>query len=113
MIRKILYSSLIVLVVYACTSEKTTPITITEETAKEEAVTKTADSVKIIAPTELEAGKEIHEFKCERCHVVHDPKTFTKSEWTYWVDKMALKSKLTAEEKEQLVAYLHFYAKED
>lgn len=55
---------------------------------------------------EIEHGKLIHQTKCNRCHIAHNPDSFDTTEWAFWVNKMAPKAKLTEDEKTQLENYL-------
>lgn len=108
--KNILFILIISLIISSCSTRTTT--TIMEQ--NKETIEIATDTVKQLSPTELaflEAGKIVHEYKCERCHEIHTPETFTKTEWTYWVNEMAPKAKLTEDEKHQLETYLHHYAK--
>jgi cytochrome c5 len=57
------------------------------------------------------AGKETFNAKCGRCHDLKTPETYTATKWVKIIDWMAPKAKLDASEKENVLAYVSFYAK--
>ncbi len=62
-------------------------------------------------PAEVVSGNQIFDMKCGKCHDLKKPADFTATEWIPIMDNMAKKAKLSAEEKEQVVSYVKFYAK--
>jgi mono/diheme cytochrome c family protein len=57
------------------------------------------------------AGKETFKAKCGRCHDLKPAETYTATKWVKIIDWMAPKAKLDASEKENVLAYVSFYAK--
>lgn len=58
-------------------------------------------------PVKMErTGKSIYENKCGTCHKLFAPDKYDAKGWKKWVDKMAPKAKLTAEEKGKVYKYL-------
>lgn len=96
---------MVLFVVVACTSKKTTPTqspTQTIETPKTEEIT---DPV-------LLAGKAINEDNCSMCHQSYDPKEYTHAEWEKWLSIMVPKAKLTDEQKANIEAYIYHFCKD-
>jgi mono/diheme cytochrome c family protein len=60
---------------------------------------------------EVTIGKETFKAKCGRCHELKNPTDYTAAKWVKLVDWMAPKAKLTATEKDNVLAYVSFYAK--
>jgi len=58
---------------------------------------------------ELQKGKEIFSNKCGRCHKLPNPEKHLPDEWTKILGKMALKAKLTAEQKALVFKYVSNY----
>lgn len=53
-----------------------------------------------------EAGRQVYVRKCASCHRFYDPARYTPAAWAGWMEKMAVKSRLSAEERAALEAYL-------
>lgn len=62
-------------------------------------------------PPAVGAGKELFLAKCGRCHALKQPENYTAERWTGIMEKMAPKARLTDDEKKNVVAYVHYYAK--
>lgn len=62
-------------------------------------------------PPAVTAGKELFLAKCGKCHALKQPETFTSDRWTAIMERMAPKARLNEDEKKNVVAYVHFYAK--
>ncbi len=60
---------------------------------------------------QITAGKETFKAKCGRCHDLKEPETYNAEKWVKIIDWMAPKAKLDASEKENVLAYVSFYAK--
>ncbi len=60
---------------------------------------------------EVAAGKETFKAKCGSCHELKPAETYTSAKWVKIIDWMAPKAKLNASEKENVLAYVSFYAK--
>jgi mono/diheme cytochrome c family protein len=60
---------------------------------------------------EVAAGKETFKAKCGRCHDLKPAETYTAAKWVKIIDWMAPKANLNASEKENVLAYVSFYAK--
>jgi hypothetical protein len=56
---------------------------------------------------ELDAGRSAYIDKCSGCHALYRPDRGPAGQWTRWVDAMALRSKITGEERERILRYLH------
>jgi hypothetical protein len=61
--------------------------------------------------TEVTVGKETYKAKCGRCHNLKAPEDYTATRWVKIIDWMAPKAKLEPSEKENVLAYVSFYAK--
>jgi cytochrome c5 len=61
--------------------------------------------------TEVTVGKETYKAKCGRCHNLKDPENYTAIRWVKIIDWMAPKAQLKTSEKENVLAYVSFYAK--
>lgn len=55
---------------------------------------------------ETEAAKKLYSTKCAKCHEFYDPKSYNQAEWNKWMQKMAKKSRLKADQAELLNRYL-------
>jgi cytochrome c5 len=58
---------------------------------------------------ELQQGKEIYSNKCERCHKLPKPEKHQPEEWTKILKKMAVKAKLTDDQKTLVFKYVSNY----
>ena len=96
------------LVVFAC-SHKTTSSTTKTETPAETASPKI--SAEAAAAVTIEMKGALYAASCVRCHKLVEPSKFTKDEWVGWLDKMAPKAKITAEQKAQIYDYVSANAK--
>jgi len=54
---------------------------------------------------EIAAARKIYLTKCAKCHELYDPKAYTDAEWATWMTKMGKKSKLKADQLDQLIRY--------
>ncbi len=127
--KKIIIILFVAIALYSC-SKKMTPATSTTAAASEAISTATVASaagnvkpsiveIKPIAieptikkeTTEVTVGKETYKAKCGRCHNLKDPEDYTATRWVKIIDWMAPKAKLEAVEKENVLAYVSFYAK--
>jgi mono/diheme cytochrome c family protein len=70
-----------------------------------------ADPTAKIETKEVAAGKETFKAKCGRCHGLKPAEMYTAEKWVKIIDWMAPKAKLDASEKENVLAYVSFYAK--
>lgn len=57
------------------------------------------------------AGKEIYMAKCNKCHGYKDPGNYSRERWVPIMDKMAVKSNLSASEKSSVLMYVQAHAK--
>jgi len=86
------------LFVVSCGTQKTTTA----------AATTTAEPEKTIALTpELEAGKNLYDNNCAKCHKLYDPKKFTKEEWAPILVRMGKKAKLDEAQLASVTNYVH------
>ena len=51
-------------------------------------------------------GKPLYAAKCQGCHRLYPPEAIDHLKWPALLDRMALKAKLTPEEKERIGAYV-------
>jgi mono/diheme cytochrome c family protein len=70
-----------------------------------------ADTTPKMETKEVTAGKVTFKAKCGRCHELKPAETYTAAKWVKIIDWMAPKAKLDASEKENVLAYVSFYAK--
>ena len=56
-------------------------------------------------------GKTVFEASCGKCHKYRDPASHTVKQWTYWLNKMAPKAKLTDEQKSAVFNFVSVNAK--
>jgi DNA-directed RNA polymerase subunit M/transcription elongation factor TFIIS len=56
-------------------------------------------------------GKETYKAKCGKCHNLKEPEEYNTLRWVKIIDWMAPKAKLDASEKQNVLAYVSFYAK--
>lgn len=57
-------------------------------------------------PMSLDLGKAVFVNRCGKCHALKQPNNYTKGQWENILKAMAPKAKLTAEETDQVSAYL-------
>jgi cytochrome c5 len=82
--------------VVSCGTQKTATVA----TAPVEAVKTSA-----LTP-ELEAGKNLYDNNCAKCHKLYEPKSFTKEEWTPILVKMGKKAKLDETQMASITNYI-------
>uniref|UniRef100_UPI003634C1E4 c-type cytochrome n=1 Tax=Flavobacterium notoginsengisoli TaxID=1478199 RepID=UPI003634C1E4 len=67
-----------------------------------------AEPSKTVALTpELEAGRNLYENSCAKCHKLYDPKKFTKEEWSPILVRMGKKAKLDETQLASVTDYIH------
>ncbi len=87
------------IVIFACSHKTTSTVTKTEvATEKMESAT--------VSNEQFSAGKTVYDAKCGRCHKLHNPNRGNMTQWTKWIDRMAPKAKLTADEKQLVMDYV-------
>ena len=59
-----------------------------------------------ITAADLEAGRRSYVNRCAGCHALHRPAEYDAGQWGTLVEKMAVRAKLTAPEKESILRYL-------
>lgn len=65
----------------------------------------------VFATADLEAGKNIYETKCARCHAVKPVEDYTADRWVGILRSMVPKAKLDSVQRAQLTAYVNTHAK--
>ncbi len=60
---------------------------------------------------EVVTGKLVFEAKCGQCHDLKMPSDYIAEKWIKIIDWMAPKAKLDATQKENVLAYVSYYAK--
>ncbi len=63
--------------------------------------------------TRAEAGKEIYNAKCGRCHELKNEQDFTVEEWKPIIERMALKAGLDSAGKANITLYINNHAKKE
>jgi cytochrome c5 len=58
-----------------------------------------------------ERGRFIYESSCNRCHALYMPMSFRAEEWPFYVRKYGRKARLSAEERDLVMAYLEAHAR--
>lgn len=120
----IILSVLITLIAVACT-KKVVPTTSGAETspAKKTVVEKKSEADKrseviqpleakdpapVVAnkPSEEETGKNVFTAKCGKCHALKNVASFSFNQWEGILKTMVPRAKLTADEENQVVAYI-------
>lgn len=57
-------------------------------------------------------GRSVFIAHCNKCHQYRDPASHTVKQWTYWLNRMAPKAKLTEEEKMKVLNFVSVNAKQ-
>lgn len=57
---------------------------------------------------ELKKGHEVYTTKCNRCHGLKNPTTYSSEQWTKIIGSMAPKAKLDENQKNLLTQYLMY-----
>jgi cytochrome c5 len=96
--KKIITIVLISLVVFACSHKTTSTVAKTESIIKTESAT--------VTNAQYVEGKTVYDAKCGKCHKLYSPERGNMTQWTKWIDRMAPKAKLTADEKTQVTNYV-------
>jgi len=55
---------------------------------------------------DLEAGKNLYDNNCAKCHKLYEPKSFTKEDWTPILVKMGKKAKLDETQMASITNYI-------
>jgi cytochrome c5 len=96
--KKLITIVMISVVVFACSHKTTSTVTKTEITTKTESA--------MVSNAQYLEGKLVFETKCGKCHKLKDPARGNMTQWTKWIDKMAVKAKLTPEQKMQVTNFI-------
>lgn len=82
--------------VVSCGTQKTTPV-----------AQAPVEPAKTVALTpELEAGKNLYDNNCAKCHKLYEPKQFSKEEWTPILVRMGKKAKLDETQMASISSYI-------
>ena len=75
--------------------------------------TKTETPVKVNTERDLSVieGEKLYQSSCGKCHDLKDPSKYTASEWKPIMERMAPKSRLTMEQKIDVMTYVTSKAK--
>ena len=106
--RTLSYLLLLAVFAFAC-SKKTAPVK-TDPPANPAPVEQSAVPEPALPPA-VTAGKTLFDGKCGRCHAFKQPELYTAPAWAPIMDRMALKARLSDDEKKQVLAYVQHYAK--
>lgn len=95
--KNILILAGLALFMVSCGTKKAAPVVsaTANETAKAVALT-----------PELEAGKNLYDNNCAKCHKLFEPKKFTKEEWTPILVRMGKKAKLDDTQMASITNYI-------
>ncbi|MBB4804127.1 cytochrome c5 [Flavobacterium nitrogenifigens] len=96
--KNILILAGLALFVVSCGTQKAAPVA----SAPVEAAPKT-----VALTPELEAGKNLYENNCAKCHKLYEPKKFTKEEWAPILVSMGKKAKLDGVQLASVTDYIH------
>ncbi len=121
--RTITVISFISIVLFSCAKKITTASTKTDienpnkqiELPKEviavpkETIVKPVEIIK--EPEGVVNGKLVFESNCGRCHNLKAPSDYVAEKWVKIIDWMAPKANLDATQKENVLAYVSYYAK--
>lgn len=98
--KKLITIVMISMVVFACSHKTTSTVT------KTEVVTATKTESATVSNAQYLEGKLVFETKCGKCHKLKDPARGNMVKWTKWIDRMAVKAKLTPEQKMQVTNFI-------
>lgn len=97
--------------VAAC-AHKATPTSSTSSTSSSGTSSAPAPSSTANASAaKIEAGHQVYNAKCGRCHGLKDPANYTAERWVPIMQSMAPKARLSEEETAQVTAYVQANAK--
>ena len=65
-----------------------------------------ASHVPGVSVAQLSEGRRVYVARCGGCHNLYSPDRYGEAAWERAVDKMAPKAKLTARQREDVLAYL-------
>lgn len=60
----------------------------------------------MVENSKLAEGKNIFTTSCAKCHDLPNPKEYNDTEWVDWVQKMAVKAKLDANQEKLVYEYI-------
>ncbi|RYY67550.1 MAG: hypothetical protein EOO12_00675 [Chitinophagaceae bacterium] len=107
--KQLLFVCSLAALVAAC-AHKATPTTSTPDTSSAPA-TAPANSTAGATAATIEAGHQVYNAKCGRCHGLKDPANYTAERWVPILKSMAPKARLSEEETAQVNAYVQANAK--
>jgi cytochrome c5 len=58
------------------------------------------------AQTDVERGQIHYEISCQRCHALYMPRSYTASEWKFFVRKYGRRARLSEAQRAVVYAYL-------
>lgn len=58
------------------------------------------------AQTDVERGRIHYESRCQRCHALHVPTSYSPSEWKYYVRKYGRRARLNETQRSLVYTYL-------
>lgn len=108
--RKLSFLLLVAFFSFAC-SKKTAPAK--SEPAPAPVPTPAEQPVQPVAsiPPAVTAGKSLFDGKCGKCHDFKQPELYTAPAWAPIMDRMAIKARLSDDEKKQVLAYVQYHAR--
>lgn len=109
--KQLLFACTLAALVAAC-AHKATPTTSTPATSSAPTNSTTpANSTAGANAATIEAGHQVYNAKCGRCHGLKDPAHYTAERWVPILKSMAPKAHLSEEETAQVAAYVQSNAK--
>ncbi len=98
---KIVALAFISMLLYSCSTSKTTTKPVAEEKPFVPVVAEAA-----VLTEDLQKGKTSYENNCARCHKLYDTKQFTAEEWTPIMLRMQKKARIDDAERDLIYAYV-------
>ncbi|RYY87909.1 MAG: cytochrome C [Chitinophagaceae bacterium] len=108
--KKLIFASAMAALVVAC-APKVTTTTSTPSAGTAPAPAAPAPAASNTATAKIEAGHQVYNAKCGRCHALKEPSNYTAERWVPIMQSMAPKAKLNEEETANVMAYVQANAK--
>lgn len=107
--KKLLFASALAALVAACAHKATPAASTTSAGTTAPSTTTTSPSNTAVA--KVEAGHQVYNAKCGRCHALKEPSHYTAERWVPILQSMAPKARLSEEETANVLAYVQANAK--
>ncbi len=103
--KKSIIITILSLVVFACSHKTKSTTSATTKIEKTSSAT--------ISEAVYQEGKAIYTASCGKCHKLYPAERGNMTQWDKWIDRMAPKAKLSADQKEKVRGYISVNAKEN